>query len=76
MILEKVKRPVEREIYPFVVNNDKKKGKSTLIKLLGYKKTLEFALNRKKMIINKLNKYGVKSNQLIKTTNFILDRSY
>jgi len=29
-----------------------------------------------KEIINKLNKYGVKSNQLIKTTNFILDRSY
>ena len=58
------------------VKKDKKKGKSTIIKLYGYKKTLEFALKRKKMIINKLNKYGVKSNQLIKTTNFILDRSY
>ena len=40
------------------------------------KKTLEFALMRKKTIINKLNKYGVKSNKLIKITNFILDRSY
>ena len=58
------------------VKKDKKKGKSTIIKLYGYKKTLEFALKRKKMIINKLNKYGVKSNQLIKITNFILDRSY
>ena len=58
------------------VKKDKKKGKSTIIKLYGYKKTLEFALKRKKMIINKLNKYGVKSIQLIKTTNFILDRSY
>ena len=58
------------------VKKDKKKGKSTIIKLLGYKKTLEFALMRKKTIINKLNKYGVKSNKLIKITNFILDRSY
>ena len=58
------------------VKKDKKKGKSTIIKLLGYKKTLEFALMRKKAIINKLNKYGVKSNKLIKITNFILDRSY
>ncbi len=58
------------------VKKDKKKGKSTLIKLLGYKKTLEFALNRKKMIINKLNKYGIKSDRLIKITDFILDRSY
>ena len=40
------------------VRGDKKKGKSTLIKLLGYKKTLEFALRRKKMIIAKLKKYG------------------
>ena len=38
------------------VNKDVKKGKSTIIKLLGYKKTLEFALIRKKMIINKLKK--------------------
>ncbi len=58
------------------VKKDKRKGKSTLIKFLGYKKTLEFALIRKKMIINKLNKYGVKSNKLVKTTNFILDRSF
>ena len=58
------------------VKKDKKKGKSTLIKLLGYKKTLEFALMRKKLIISKLKKYGIKSNKLINITNFILDRSY
>jgi Geranylgeranyl pyrophosphate synthase len=39
------------------VKKDQKKGKSTLIKLLGYKKTIEFALKRKKMIIGKLKKY-------------------
>ncbi len=58
------------------VKKDKKKGKSTLIKLLGHKKTLEFAFMRKKMIINKLKKYGIKSSKLIKITDFILWRSY
>ena len=58
------------------VKKDQKKGKSTLIKLMGYKKTLEFALIRKKMIIGKLKKYGIRSNKLVRTLNFILDRSY
>ena len=58
------------------VKKDQKKGKSTLIKLLGYKKTIEFALKRKKMIIGKLKKYGKRSNKLVGTLNFILDRSY
>ena len=58
------------------VNKDKKKGKSTLIKLFGYEKTLEFALARKKMIINKLKKYEKKSNKLIEVSNFILNRSF
>ena len=58
------------------VKKDKKKGKSTLIKLFGYRKTLEFAFRRKKMIISKLKKYGTRSNKLIKITDFILDRSY
>ena len=58
------------------VKKDKRKGKSTLIKLLGYKKTLEFALRRKKMIMDKLKKYGNRSNELIRTVNFILDRNY
>ena len=58
------------------VKKDKKKGKSTLIKLLGYKKTFEFALDRKKTIINKLKKYGKKSNKLIGVSDFILNRSF
>ena len=58
------------------VKKDKKKGKSTLIKLFGYEKTLEFALDRKKTIINKLKKYGKKSNKLIEVSNFILSRSF
>ena len=58
------------------VKKDKKKGKSTLIKLFGYEKTLGFALERKKMIINKLKKYGKKSNKLIEVSDFILNRSF
>ena len=58
------------------VKKDKKKGKSTLIKLVGYEKTLGFALDRKKMIINKLKKYGKKSNKLIEVSDFILNRSF
>ena len=58
------------------VKKDKKKGKSTLIKLYGYEKTLGFALDRKKMIINKLKKYGQKSNKLIEVSDFILNRSF
>ena len=58
------------------VKKDKKKGKSTLIKLFGYEKTLGFALDRKKTIINKLKKYGKKSNKLIEVSDFILNRSF
>ena len=58
------------------VKKDKKKGKSTLVKLFGYEKTLGFALDRKKMIINKLKKYGKKSNHLIEVSDFILNRSF
>ena len=58
------------------VKKDNKKGKSTLIKLFGYEKTLGFALERKKMIINKLKKYGKRSNKLIEVSDFILNRSF
>ena len=58
------------------IRKDKKRGKSTLVRFLGYTKTLEFALRRKKMIMDKLKKYGNRSNELIRTVNFILDRSY
>ncbi len=58
------------------VKKDKKKGKSTIVDLLGYNKTLEFAFKLKKTIIKKLKKYGKRSDKLIRTVNFITDRSY
>ncbi|MAJ23130.1 MAG: geranyl transferase [Candidatus Pelagibacter sp. TMED64] len=56
--------------------SDKKKGKATLINLMGYSKTLNFANDLKKNIINRLKKYGIKSNHLVSSINFILNREF
>ena len=55
---------------------DKKKGKSTLISLMGYKNTLSYANNLKKKILLKLKKHGKVSNDLIKTIEFIQGRNF
>ena len=55
---------------------DQKKGKSTLIHLLGYEKANSFAIKLKKNILSKLNKYGKKANDLINTVEFILERNF
>ena len=53
---------------------DKKKGKATLISLLGYKNTIKYANNLILKINNKLKKYGTKSKDLSETLNYILNR--
>ena len=54
---------------------DKKKGKATLISLLGQKNTIKYA-NRLIYKINKnLKKYGTKSKNLSETLNYILNRN-
>ena len=58
------------------VNKDNKKGKSTLINLLGYEKTENYANNLKKDIILRLNKYGKKAKDLIEVVEFIYNRKY
>jgi len=55
---------------------DQKKGKSTLISLMGEEKTLSYALKLKFDIINKLNRYEKKANSLKETVNFILERNF
>ena len=55
---------------------DKKKGKSTLISLMGYKNTLSYENNLKKKILLKLKKHGKVSNDLIKTIEFIQGRNF
>ena len=55
---------------------DKKKGKSTVISLIGYEKANSFALQLKKNILSKLRKHGKKANDLINTVEFILERNF
>ena len=55
---------------------DQKVGKPTLISLLGYKKTLNYAFNLKKKINKKIKKYGIKSKDLLQSVEFILDRKF
>ena len=56
------------------IRRDKKKGKPTLVNLLGYKKTVDFANNLKNRIDKKINNYGIKSQDLLQSVEFILDR--
>ena len=53
---------------------DKNKGKPTLVNLLGYKKTFNFANNLKNKISKKIQNYGIKSQDLLQSVEFILDR--
>jgi farnesyl diphosphate synthase len=55
---------------------DQKKGKSTLISLIGYEKANSFAAQLKKNILSKLQKHGKKANDLINTVEFILERNF
>ena len=58
------------------VNKDKKKGKSTIINLVGYNNAYNYAINLKKKILRKLEKHGNKANDLKNIINFILERKY
>ena len=53
---------------------DKKKGKATLISLLGYKNTIIYAEKLKLKIQKKLKSYGYKSNSINQTLEYILNR--
>ena len=55
---------------------DEKKGKPTLVNLLGYQKTLNFANDLKNKINKKIKNYGNKSQDLLQSVEFILDRKF
>ncbi len=55
---------------------DKNKGKQTLINLMGYNKTLIFVNYLKKKITLNIKKYGVKSEDLLQSVEFILYRKF
>ena len=56
-------------------NKDSKRGKATLISLLGYKNAIIYNSNLKKEIFNKLKQYGSKADDLKETIEFILNRN-
>jgi len=58
------------------IKKDKKKGKSTLVSLIGYKKAYKFAYNLKIKILRKLTKHGKKGKDLKETIEFILGRNF
>ncbi len=54
---------------------DLKKGKATLIGLLGYKNTVKYGDRLKLEILNKIKKFGNKKKDLTDTINYILIRT-
>ena len=58
------------------IKKDKKKGKSTLIKLMGYENALRYADNLMKKILIKLKKHGKNAKNLIETIEFIRGRTF
>ncbi len=54
---------------------DLKKGKATLISLLGYKNSIKYVDKLKLNIFKKLEPYGKKADHLKKTVNYIIERS-
>ena len=58
------------------VKKDSKKGKSTLLNLMGENKAHIYANNLKKKILLKLKKHGKKAKGLISTIKFILERKF
>ena len=58
------------------VKKDDKKGKSTLLNLMGDKKAYKYAYKLKKKILRKLKKHGKKAQDLTNTIEFILGRNF
>ena len=56
-------------------NKDHKKGKATLISLLGYKNTIKYEEKLKKNILNKLKVFGKQSSSIRETIDFIIKRN-
>ena len=54
---------------------DLKKGKATLISLLGYNNAIKYSENIKSKIIKDLKKYGSSSDNINETLNYILTRN-
>ena len=58
------------------IKKDNKKGKSTLINLMGYDRAYNYANNLKRNILLKLKKHGKNTKDLTDTIEFILGRNF
>ena len=58
------------------IKKDRKKGKSTLINLLGYKKSFNYADKIQKKILLKLKKHGKNAKDLTDTIEFLFNRKF
>ena len=58
------------------IKKDNKKGKSTLINLMGYEKAYKYANNLQRNILLKLKKHGKNAKDLTNTIEFILGRNF
>ena len=56
-------------------NKDQKRGKATLISLLGYKNTIKYVNQIKLNLFKKLKKYGSRSRNINETLDYVSDRS-
>ena len=54
---------------------DTKKGKATLISLLGYKNTIKYSFKLKNKIIKNLKQFGDNANDLRETLDFVIKRN-
>jgi farnesyl diphosphate synthase len=58
-----------------ITGKDKKKGKATLISLLGYKNAIKYTNKIKSKITNDLSKHSLNSSNLNETLDYILTRN-
>tara|TARA_Y100000590_G_scaffold120288_1_gene137705 strand:- start:1062 stop:1946 length:885 start_codon:yes stop_codon:yes gene_type:complete len=66
----------ETSVVGKLTKKDQKKGKATLINLLGYNGTINFARKLKNEIDQKINKYGTDAEDLLDSVQFILNRKF
>ena len=59
-----------------LTKKDARKGKQTLVSLMGYKKTLRYVNNLNKKISSNIKKHGNKSTDLLQSVEFLLHRKF
>ena len=66
----------DKKIVGKQTGKDKIRGKATLVNLLGYSNTLNYAKKLKKKIDNDIKKYGRKADSLLQSVDYILKRKF